>query len=290
MSTLHLELEKLGIISQKRLEVYYPRVRDRDDVSVLRDPMTEVIVLSESDHVSASYYTERKESELIEVHDTKISTPRLQDSIRRAEKFGVHIKGKRWLDFGCGLGGMLDELASEAAYGAGLEPNLDRASIVSAKGHQVFSSLDELEDASLDIVTMFHVLEHLTDPVGILKAIKRVLCPGGDVIIEVPHARDALITLFDCEEFRRFTFWSEHLVLYTRHSLQLLLKAAGYSEYQIMGYQRYPLSNHLYWLSKGKPGGQTNWNLLNSKETQSSYAADLIKIDRSDSLVSLVKK
>lgn len=285
MSKLNLELERLGIISLERLELYYPRVRDRDDISVLRDPITEVIVLSGCDHVSETYYTERKETELIAVHDAEISTPRLQDNIRRAKEFGVYIKGKRWLDFGCGLGGMLDELATEAAYAAGLEPNQDRASIVSAKGHQVVTNLDELEDASLDIVTMFHVLEHLDDPVGVLKELRRVLRPGGGLIVEVPHARDALFTLYDCEEFKKFTFWSEHLVLHTRHSLQLLFKAARYPEHQIMGYQRYSLANHLYWLSKGHLGGHEKWHMLDSMEVQSSYWLSLAKIDRTDTLI-----
>lgn len=105
------------------------------------------------------------------------------------------------------------------------------------------------------------------------------------MIIEVPHARDALFTLYDCEEFKKFTFWSEHLVLHTRHSLQLLLKAAGYPEHQVMGYQRYPLANHLYWMAKGEPGGHDKWHMLASKEVQSSYSSVLSGIDRTDTLI-----
>lgn len=285
MSKLNHELERLGIISRERLEDYYSRVRDRDDVAVLRDSSTEVIVLSSSGHVSDNYYKERKETELISVHDAEVATPRLADNIRRGREFGGHIREKRWLDFGCGLGGMLDELASQAAFAAGLEPNQDRASIVTAKGHQVVMGLDELEDDSLDIITMFHVLEHLTDPVGVLTSLRRVLRPGGRLLIEVPHARDALFTLYDCEAFKRFTFWSEHLVLHTRQSLRVLLKAAGYAELQIMSYQRYPLANHLHWLAKNKPGGHDNWSMLDTLDVATSYSAALSKIDRTDTLI-----
>ena len=289
MSELNLELERLGIISRDRLETYYPRVRDRDDVSVLLDPLTEVIVLSRCDHVSENYYAERKETKRYSVHEAEVVTPRLEDNIRRGDDFGSYIKGKRWLDFGCGLGGMLDELAADAEWAGGLEPNKARAVIVKAKGHQVISSLEELDDASIDIVTMFHVLEHLTDPVGVLKALRRVLRPGGGLIIEVPHARDALFTLYDCEEFKKFTFWSEHLVLHTRHSLQLLLKAAGYPEHHITSYQRYPLANHLYWLSRGKPGGHGKWSFFCSKEMERAYSECMAQIDQADTLIGIVK-
>ena len=176
---LNIKLEQLGIIDQDRLEVFYPRVRDRDDVVVLRDPLTEVIVLSGCDHVSEAYYAERKEKNAFSVHGDNVSTPRLEDNIRRGVEFGSHIRRKNWLDFGCGLGGMLDELGMEAAWAAGLEPNRERAAIVTAKGHNVFTSLYDVPEESVDIITMFHVLEHLTNPVETLISLKRVLRPGG---------------------------------------------------------------------------------------------------------------
>jgi len=286
MSDLITELEGFGILSKDRLELYYPRVRDRDDIAVLRDPLTEVIVLSRFDHVAATYYQERKEKHSYSVHGNELATPRLDDNVRRAADFGGYIRNKRWLDFGCGLGGMLDEMKSEAAWAAGLEPSQQRQEIVTAKGHKVIGSLKELEDQSLDVVTMFHVLEHLTDPIEVLKAVRRVLRPGGTLLIEVPHARDALFSLYDCEAFKRFTFWSEHLVLHTRQSLRILLQHAGYEEIEIMGYQRYPLANHLYWLSQHKPGGHDSWRSIASAELTSAYTNVLQKIDRTDTLIS----
>lgn len=284
MSQLVLELEKLGVLSRDRLEMYYPRVRDREDVAVLRDPVTEIIVLSRCDHVSEIYYAEREEKYGYSVHGKEVVTPRLEDNVRRAAEFGGYIRNKRWLDFGCGLGGMLDELALEAAWAGGLEPSRERAAIVSSKGHNVVACLDELADNTLDVVTMFHVLEHLIDPVSVLRSIRRVLRPEGRLLIEVPHARDALFTLYDCEAFKRFTFWSEHLVLHTRQSLKAILQAAGYRNSEIVGYQRYPLANHLYWLAKQKPGGHEAWGFLSFEEVNAEYQSALSKIDRTDSL------
>lgn len=285
MSELISDLDRMGILVRDRLELYYPRVRDRDDVAVLWDPVTEVIVLSRSDHVSAGYYEERKEQNGYSVQGTEVVTPRLDDNMRRAEDFGGYLRNKRWLDFGCGLGGMLDEMASEAAWALGLEPNKERAAIVSAKGHPVVGCLEEIEAASLDVVTMFHVLEHLNDPVSTLQAVKRVLRPGGELLVEVPHARDVLFTLFACEAFRRFTFWSEHLVLHTRPSLRTVLAQAGFGQIEISGYQRYPLANHLHWLARQQPGGHDKWRFLSSSALDSEYQALLAKVDRTDSLV-----
>ncbi|MCB5207100.1 class I SAM-dependent methyltransferase [Methylovorus mays] len=285
MSDLIIALEKLGVLHRDRLEVYYPRVRDREDVAVLRDAMTEVIVLSRCDHVSETYYAEREEKNSYSVHGADIVTPRLEDNVRRAAEFGGYIRNKRWLDFGCGLGGMLDEMASEAAWAAGLEPSRERAAIVSAKGHNVVNSMDAIEDNSLDIVTLFHVFEHLTEPLEVLRSLRRVLRPEGMLLIEVPHARDALFTLYDCEAFKRFTFWSEHLILHTRESLKTLLQAAGYQNAEIAGYQRYPLANHLYWLSKQKPGGHEKWAFMAPLER--GYQDILAGIDATDSLVAI---
>lgn len=146
MNQLIVDLENLGVLNRDRLEVYYPRVRDREDIAVLRDSLTEVIVLSRSDHVSEKYYAERKEKDSYNVHGDEVVTPRLEDNVRRAADFGGYIRNKRWLDFGCGLGGMLDEMASEASWAAGLEPSSERAAIVSSKGHNVVSSFDEILD------------------------------------------------------------------------------------------------------------------------------------------------
>lgn len=281
------ELVKIGAIEESSLSLYYPRVRDRDDVEVLRDNKTEVIVLSRSDQTLGGYYEERVEKSSQTVLGHEFSTPRLSDNIRRAEDFGSYIRNKRWVDFGCGLGGMLDELGPQAQWAAGLEPNQQRAEIVRSKGHDVISNIEAVPEKSLDIITMFHVLEHISEPTEILIALKSRLKPGGRLLVEVPHARDALFTLYDSDAFKKFTFWSEHLVLHTRQSLSLLLNQAGFNDGVITGYQRYPLANHLYWLSQHEPAGHEIWSFLDRPNLHHEYAAVLASIDRSDTLISI---
>lgn len=285
MSSLAAELDALGIIVSSRLEPFYPRVRDRADIGVLRDPVTEVIVLSSTQHASVRYYESKAERLGYEVHGDRVVTPRLEDNIRRADTFGALLRNKHWLDFGCGLGGMLDEMKGQAAWAAGLEPSRERAAVVAGNGHFVVSGLDEVADGSLDIVTLFHVLEHLDDSLQTLIRVREKLKPGARVLIEVPHARDALFTLYDSDAFKRFTFWSEHLVLHTRQSLTRLLDCAGFDRIEVSGCQRYPLSNHLHWLVRQAPGGHEAWPFLNGAGLHAEYEAALSRVDRTDTLI-----
>ncbi|WP_340297151.1 MULTISPECIES: class I SAM-dependent methyltransferase [unclassified Roseobacter] len=285
MSDFHKMLEQLGVISCDRLELYHDRVRDREDVSVFRDPVTKVIVLSKASHISDQYYAERDEEDGYIVRDQKIISPRVSDNLRRKSDFLNYVQGKRWLDFGCGLGGTLEELSDQSASCAGLEVNKLRAEFVASKGYQVFNSIGELSHGSFDIITLFHVLEHLSEPVEALTDLKAKLAAGGKVLIEVPHAKDALFDLYDCTEFKNFTFWSEHLVLHTRESLRAVAQAAGFKNIQIKSLQRYPLSNHLYWLSQGLPGGHKVWPELSSNELDRAYQAALAMLDQTDTLL-----
>ena len=102
---------------------------------------------------------------------------------------------------------------------------------------------------------MFHVFEHLPDPIDILSQLKTKMRSSGRVIIEVPHANDFLLNVAENLAFKEFTLWSQHLILHTRFSLKIILEYCGFKNIVIEGVQRYPLSNHLQWLAKGVAGG-----------------------------------
>ena len=69
------------------------------------------------------------------------------------------------------------------------------------KDLNVYNDIDTVpESFKPDIVTMFHVLEHIPDPIAMLKKIKNRwfsdtrIARGGNLILEVPSASDALLT------------------------------------------------------------------------------------------------
>ena len=53
-----------------------------------------------------------------------------------------------------------------------------------------------------EIIFLFHVLEHLTNPIDQLVELGKYLAPGGGIYIETPNANDALAVKYECEAFR----------------------------------------------------------------------------------------
>ncbi len=142
----------------------------------------------------------------------------------------------------------------------------------------------------LDVVTLFHCLEHLPDPINILHNIRVSLKDDGKgiVIIEVPHARDFLIEHLKLKEFINYTLWSQHLILHTRESLRLLLEDAGFNNIIIEGVQRYNIANHFQWLSNKKPGGHKSLlSTLETPELIASYEKALARIDATDTIIAI---
>ena len=141
------------------------------------------------------------------------------------------------------------------------------------------------EKETFDVITMFHVLEHIKDPISTLREISKCIKPNGEIIIEVPSSEDALLTLYNCEPFQNFSYWSNHLFLFNNDTLEMIIKKAGLKVNLIENYQRYTLSNHLYWLSKGEPGGHNKWSFLSSSAIDVAYSKSLEKIKKTDTLI-----
>ena len=112
---------------------------------------------------------------------------------------------------------------------------------------------------------------------------------GGKIIIEVPHANDFL--LHNSKEFMKFSLWSEHLILHTYQSLKLFLEDSSFKDIYIKGIQRYPLSNHLNWLSKGTPAGhKNNFSLILSNDLEDEYCKSIISANMCDTLMAIASK
>lgn len=284
------ELIDLGVIRPEKVQPYFPRVRDRDDIKVLRCSSSGVIFLDTSSGRDVEFYAAKPATEaIVEANDRQVPVSELEDAERRAKAFGDLIRGKRWLDFGAGRGTGLATIGPLAAQATGLEPNAKDRERASQAGFPVIASLDDAPGQVYDVITLFHVLEHLEKPSLILAQLSERLAPGGLLIIEVPHAKDALLSLFDSEPFRAFTLWSEHLVLHTRESMTAVMEAAGLSVSAIRGVQRYPVSNHLHWLRHGEPGGHAKWAFLDDPDLSAAYERSLAALDMTDTLVAYVR-
>ena len=135
----------------------------------------------------------------------------------------------------------------------------------------IFDTIQKLPEKA-DIVTMFHVLEHLKDPIESLKEIKKYLNPNGKIIIEVPNSNDALLKLYRSKSFANFVFWSCHLFVYNPKNLKQIVQKSGLKVKKIRYIQRYSLMNHMYWLLKHKAGGHKIWAKYDCKLFNTAYS------------------
>ena len=89
------------------------------------------------------------------------------------------------LDLGCGRGLWMERLGRRGMTVVGVERELDRAARAARYGPVVSGDAGDVPfpDASMGVVWCTHVLHHLPDPRGVLAEIRRVLRPGGALLL-----------------------------------------------------------------------------------------------------------
>lgn len=285
------QLADLKIIDPANVELYYPRVQDREDVGVFRCMKSGVIFLSRSDHIGPEYYQQQKATSYCDAETEAAGLLHAkEDDMRRVNALKRLVADEKlttpsYLDVGCGLGGVLRGMKEVLEDSSAIEPQDEIRESLKKSGYATYASFDDLPNGKkFDIVTLFHVFEHLKEPLAMLKDMYAVLKPGGILIIEVPHAKDALLRSFDLEAFKKFTFWSEHIILHTQQSLKTYLEAASFRDTHTSGIQRYPLANHLHWLWKGEPGGHQKLAAFRENTLEEAYEKRLVVLDQTDTL------
>ncbi|MGY8769827.1 MAG: class I SAM-dependent methyltransferase [Pirellulales bacterium] len=129
----------------------------------------------------------------------KTRTPRKRHIYRAAKAAKQRLEllerhgspGMKLLDIGAG-GGEFVYLAQQQGYDAsGIEPNQGYAEYARKEYEANISNVGLqdyiLPDESLDLITMFHVLEHLESPAVVVQKLVQSLKPGGKLLIEVPN-------------------------------------------------------------------------------------------------------
>jgi SAM-dependent methyltransferase len=121
---------------------------------------------------------------------------------RKVEICARHVdlrRGLRVLDLGCGAGSFLQRMRRE--HGA-VVTGVDFKDL---RGHALLEGVDfrhgtlpeiDLGEASFDLITMWHFLEHDYDPRGTLDRARKLLAPGGRIVIEVPRLDSTSFRLY----------------------------------------------------------------------------------------------
>jgi 2-polyprenyl-3-methyl-5-hydroxy-6-metoxy-1,4-benzoquinol methylase len=148
-----------------------------------------------------------------------------------------HARPGRLLDVGAYLG-VFVEVAQERGWIAeGVEPSRWAAEKAQARGLSVRSgSLDIIEcDPSLDVITMWDVIEHLADPVGSLKRLRGALKPGGVLALSTMDVDAPVARLLG----RKWPWYMQmHLYYFSRRTLQDAVERAGFEVIEIRRHRR----------------------------------------------------
>ena len=134
------------------------------------------------------------------------------------------LRNGRILDLGCGTGAFLNVMKSKGWEVLGIEPDGDARKKAETLYHITALPLDEvykLPESTFDIITMWHVLEHVHDLHDYLNILHQSLKPGGIIIIAVPN-----YTSWDAEFYDNY--WAaydvpRHLYHFSPRAMKILL-------------------------------------------------------------------
>jgi 2-polyprenyl-3-methyl-5-hydroxy-6-metoxy-1,4-benzoquinol methylase len=278
------ESQRCYLCNCKDFRIRPGKVRDNPDLKIYECNSCGLVFLSSFMHIDEKFYESanmHKDADDMDLESWIKNTAR--DDERRYNLLFPIIKNKKVLDFGCGNGSFLKLARNTALDAVGVEVELRLKTYFEESKLSVYNNV-ELVKGDFDVITLFHVLEHIPDPINLLKRLSKKLKKDGCIIIEVPNANDALLSLYESEPFSFFTYWSPHLYLFSNATLKVISERAGLEENYIKQIQRYPLSNHLYWLAKGKPGGHEKWNFLDSPELNAAYEKQLSAVGCCDTI------
>ena len=131
----------------------------------------------------------------------------------RIARIGIqNLRGKIVLDFGSSAGVFLDAVHSLASKTIAIEPAGFYKEYLINQGHMYYPYPEDAINANeeVDIITCFDVIEHVPDPVGLVKSAAKLLKPGGLFVLSMPNLDD-LLRKVNKEKFESFFFMIAHL-------------------------------------------------------------------------------
>jgi 2-polyprenyl-3-methyl-5-hydroxy-6-metoxy-1,4-benzoquinol methylase len=158
---------------------------------------------------------------------------------RRTLKYLPMTGAGRLLDFGCGAGDMVATLAAAGWKAEGIDASPNAVRTARARGLTVHEGTLPglaLPEASYDAVMLWHSLEHVPHPKATLEAVRRLLAPGGRVLVAVPR--------LDSLDARWFgsCWWGlevpRHLTHFTAATLRQHIEAAGLKVERVHAFRR----------------------------------------------------
>jgi SAM-dependent methyltransferase len=187
----------------------------------------------------------------------------------KLSRLGSHaLRGKVLMDVGCGAGSFLDLARGYCQATIGIEPSSSLRAAAAAKGHVTFDLCRHVSGewrGRVDLAVCFSVVEHVDDPLALLREIAGVLRPGGQLLLSTPNRDDFLLELLPAE-YGAFFYRRVHLWYFDAASLAGLLARAGFRDPVVTHQHRFDLSNAALWLRDRRPTGLGKLNAPTSAD------------------------
>lgn len=145
-------------------------------------------------------------------------------------------KGKL-LDIGCGYGHFIEIMKRQGWSVYGIDLSHKVLLYAKEKGLDVLeTSIDDVSfpDEYFDVVTAFYVLEHVTNPLQVLKNIYKMLKPCGILVLRVPHTTPIIRFLSFFRIKNNLYDIPYHLFDYSPQTITHLLKKSGFSTVRVI--------------------------------------------------------
>jgi 2-polyprenyl-3-methyl-5-hydroxy-6-metoxy-1,4-benzoquinol methylase len=143
-------------------------------------------------------------------------------------------KGASILDIGCGTGLFLQSLHTKGYRVMGVEPGEKAAQLASEKGITVVRSMVDVtaeNHAGYDLISMWHVLEHVHNLPEHLQQCKQLLKPGGILVVAVPMC-NSFDALFYKQHWAAYDL-PRHLWHFTPDTLKLVVQKTGLQQIRV---------------------------------------------------------
>jgi 2-polyprenyl-3-methyl-5-hydroxy-6-metoxy-1,4-benzoquinol methylase len=145
--------------------------------------------------------------------------------VARLRRWG--LRRGRLLDVGAGDGQFLLAAQHAGFSVAGSEPSTAGRTRAAARGLDVADAPDAFRGQHFDVITLWHVLEHVADAGALLDALSDLLAPGGALVLAVPNASSVEARVFGGAWFHQDV--PRHQLQLTPESLRMLLSRHGWS-------------------------------------------------------------
>jgi len=216
------------------------------------------------------------------------------DTTRRADLVaGLVDKKSSIADIGSGYGFFINEMRRRGFNATGLEGSEERVSIsrdlTPAKVIHLNLYSDYSDIGVFDCLVLFQVLEHMREPVKILKTLKKHLKPGAKLVIEVPNFNDHMLKTN--KAYRNFYWQKAHVSYFNSCVLAKVLRKAGFQKYTIQFEQRYGIENFMHWVVEKKPQiRHPSFSSHSYEWLEEFYKRHLRSCGRSDTLIAVTSR